>query len=79
MANPGYPELLQLGTVNLTPIVATDGTNGILLELQPHPGLGPRPVSRFAMTDAQALDLSRKLAAIVALPRGQEGRRGSVG
>ena len=65
----GQWEIIQLATVVLTHIRATDGTRGILLELHCHPDLGPKPPVRAAMTESQALDLSKKLAEIVSLPR----------
>jgi hypothetical protein len=67
------PEMIPVGTVVLTHIYATDGTNGILLEIHPHPGLKLKTFSRYAMTEEQARDLSQTLAKIVALPRDKMG------
>lgn len=63
---PALPYIPQLGRVVLTPVTASDGTLGVLLELQSNP---PAEPVRFALTVEAVLDLSQKLAEIAKAPR----------
>lgn len=72
------PAILQIQEFRLSPIVAQDGTKGILMLFLPHPGLGQLPPVQIALTEDQAADLSRKLTAAVLLPRSGQPKSGET-
>jgi len=78
MSSKGIEGLMRVRRFVLNPLMAQDGTRGLLLEFQPKKALAPMLPVRIALTEEQARDLYEKLTHAISPLRLKPERPGQI-